>query len=84
MNLTWELTAPWTGMQVTVPTKFILGELDGTYNFPFMKDYIHKGGFKRDVPLLEDIVVMERVAHFINQEKPDEISNYILEFIHKF
>ncbi|KNA20320.1 hypothetical protein SOVF_053100 [Spinacia oleracea] len=84
MNLTWELMAPWTGMQVKVPAKFILGELDVTYSFPFTKDYIHKGGFKRDVPLLADVVVMEGAAHFINQEKPEEISKHILEFFEKF
>lgn len=81
---TWELMAPWTGMQVKVPAKFILGELDVTYSFPFTKDYIHKGGFKRDVPLLADVVVMEGAAHFINQEKPEEISKHILEFFEKF
>ncbi|XP_021763209.1 uncharacterized protein LOC110727922 [Chenopodium quinoa] len=84
MNLTWELMAPWTGVQVKVPVKFILGELDITYSFPYMKDYLHKGGFKRDVPLLAELVVMEGAAHFINQEKPEEISNHILEFFEKF
>ncbi|KAL2945325.1 Carbamoyl-phosphate synthase small chain [Bienertia sinuspersici] len=76
--------APWTGMQVKVPAKFILGELDVTYSFPLMKDYMHKGGFKRDVPLLDGVVVMEGAAHFINQERPDEINNYILDFFDKF
>uniref|UniRef100_A0A803M9I2 AB hydrolase-1 domain-containing protein n=1 Tax=Chenopodium quinoa TaxID=63459 RepID=A0A803M9I2_CHEQI len=84
MNLTWELMAPWTGVQVKVPVKFIVGELDVTYSFPYMKDYLHKSGFKRDVPLLAELVVMEGAAHFTNQEKPEEISNHILEFFEKF
>ncbi|KAK3194140.1 hypothetical protein Dsin_025450 [Dipteronia sinensis] len=27
MNLTWELAAPWTGVQIKVPVKFIVGDL---------------------------------------------------------
>ncbi|KAL9228212.1 hypothetical protein vseg_003817 [Gypsophila vaccaria] len=84
MNLTWELMAPWTGVQIKVPVKFILGDLDLTYSFPKIKDYLHNGGFKKDVPLLEDVVVIEGAAHFINQERPDEISKHIQEFFDKF
>ncbi|XP_064997990.1 uncharacterized protein LOC135632970 [Musa acuminata AAA Group] len=84
LDLNWELTAPWTGVQIKVPVKFIVGDQDLAYHFPGVQDYISKGGFKRDVPLLEDMVVMEGVGHFINQERPQEISNIILEFIKKF
>ncbi|KHN02949.1 Epoxide hydrolase A [Glycine soja] len=42
LDLNWELTAPWTGAQVKVPVKFIVGDLDLTYNAPGTKDYIHK------------------------------------------
>ncbi|XP_002523108.3 epoxide hydrolase A [Ricinus communis] len=80
----WELTAPWDGLQIKVPVKFVIGDLDLTYHFPGIKDYIHNGGFKQVVPLLQEVVVMEGVAHFINQEKPEEISEHIYDFIKKF
>lgn len=80
----WELTAPWTGAQVKVPVKFIVGDQDLTYNSLGNKDYIDKGGFKRDVPLLQDVVIMEGVAHFLNQEKPEEINKHIYDFFQKF
>ncbi|XP_027063300.1 epoxide hydrolase 2-like [Coffea arabica] len=83
-NVTWELTAPWTGAQVKVPTKFVVGELDLTYHMPGVQEYIHKGGFKRDVPLLEEVVVVKDAAHFINQERPDEVSKHIHDFIKQF
>lgn len=83
-KLSWELTAPWRGAKVMVPTKFMIGDLDLTYHMPGMKSYIHDGGFQKDVPLLEDVVVMEGVAHFINQEKPNETNECILEFLKKF
>ncbi|XP_015968984.1 uncharacterized protein LOC107492471 [Arachis duranensis] len=84
IDLTWELTAPWTGVQIKVPVKFIVGDLDVTYNTPGVKEYIHGGGFKKEVPFLQELVVMEGVAHFINQERPDEISAHIHDFIKKF
>ncbi|CAL9765598.1 unnamed protein product [Musa acuminata subsp. burmannicoides] len=84
LNLNWELSAPWTEVQVDVPVKFIIGDLDLTYHTPGIQDYIHKGGFKSAVPFLEDVVVMERVGHFINQERPHEVSDLIYDFIHKF
>ncbi|KAL5701327.1 hypothetical protein ACHQM5_026674 [Ranunculus cassubicifolius] len=84
MDLTWELTAPWTNAQIKVPAKFVVGDLDATYNFPTQKEYIHSDSFKENVPLLQELVVMEGIAHFIQQECPDEISKHILDFIQKF
>ena len=81
---TWELTAAWTGTQIKVPTKFIVGDLDMVYNLPGIKEYIHSDGFKEVVPLLQEVVVMEGVAHFISQEKPDEISSHVYDFIKSF
>ncbi|KAM0885273.1 hypothetical protein ACQ4PT_030443 [Festuca glaucescens] len=84
LDLNWELSAPWTGAPIKVPTKFIVGDLDLTYNTPGVKDYIHKGGFKENVPNLEDVVILEGVGHFLNQEKPNEVSEHICEFFSKF
>lgn len=80
----WELMALWTGVQIKVPVKFIVGDLDLTYNTPGVKDFIHKGGFKKHVPFLQELVIMEGVAHYINQEKPQEVSEHIYDFIKKF
>lgn len=62
----------------------MVGDLDLTYHVPGVKEYIHNGEFKNDVPDLQDVVVMEGVAHFINQEKADEVSEHIYDFIKKF
>ncbi|KAF8006753.1 hypothetical protein BT93_K0918 [Corymbia citriodora subsp. variegata] len=84
VDLNWELSAPWTGKRIEVPVKFIVGDLDLTYHMPGAKEYIHGGGFKRAVPNLEEVVVMEGVAHFIQQEKPQEVTAHIHDFIKKF
>lgn len=62
----------------------MVGDLDLTYQIPSVKEYVHNGGFKRDVPFLQEVVVMEGVAHFINQEKPEEVNAHIYDFIKKF
>ncbi|XP_022136085.1 uncharacterized protein LOC111007864 [Momordica charantia] len=84
MDLNWELTAPWTGVQVKVPVKYIVGDLDMVFTTPGAKEYVNGGGFKKDVPFLQEVVIMEGVGHFINQEKPEEISTHIYDFIRKF
>ncbi|KAI3728099.1 hypothetical protein L6452_16728 [Arctium lappa] len=84
LHLNCELSSAWQGAKVMVPTKFIIGDLDLNYHMPGIKEYIENGGFLKDVPLLEEVVVMEGVAHFINQERPHEINNHIFQFLQKF
>lgn len=71
-------------MQVKVPVKYIVGDLDMVFTTPGAKEYVNGGGFKKDVPFLQEVVIMEGVGHFINQEKPEEISTHIYDFIRKF
>lgn len=80
----WELAATWNGMKIEVPAKFIVGDQDLAYHYKGIQDYIHGGGFKGDVPKLEEVVVIQGAGHFINQEKPAEITDHIYEFINKF
>ncbi|GKV32012.1 hypothetical protein SLEP1_g40652 [Rubroshorea leprosula] len=85
MDLNWELTAAWTRAKVQVPVKFIVGELDTVYTTPGVKEYVHNDrGFKNDVPLLKEVVVMEGAGHFINQEKAEEINKHICDFCKEF
>ncbi|PUZ36233.1 hypothetical protein GQ55_9G021500 [Panicum hallii var. hallii] len=84
LDLNWELMAPWTGAKVQVPTKFIVGDGDLAYHHPGVKSYIHKGGLKRDVPMLEEVVVIKGAGHFIQQERALEISEHVYDYIKKF
>ena len=83
LDRNWELTAPWTGVQVKVQVKFITGDLDIVYTSLGTKDYTENGAFKKDVPYLEEVVVQEGVAHFNNQEAAEDVSNHIYNFINK-
>ncbi|KAM6553132.1 hypothetical protein CsatB_013894 [Cannabis sativa] len=84
-DLSWKLLLPWKDAKVEVPAKFIAGEEDHPLHFEGMKDYIFiNGGFKKDVPSLKEVVIIQDVPHFANQAKPDEISGHIYEFIKKY
>jgi pimeloyl-ACP methyl ester carboxylesterase len=84
MDRNWELAAPWADAKVRVPTRFIVGDGDLTYRHPGIQDYIHKGGFEADVPGLQSVVVIPGAGHFVQQEKADEVSQHIYDFISKF
>ncbi|XP_047327222.1 epoxide hydrolase A-like [Impatiens glandulifera] len=84
IDKSWELFAPWGGAKVKVPTKFIVGDLDLTYNMPGAKEYINGDGFKEHVPYMQEVIVLEDAGHFVNQEKHQEITAHILDFIAKF
>ncbi|XBI24184.1 hypothetical protein VPH35_049308 [Triticum aestivum] len=79
-----ELAAPWADAKLQVPTKYIVGDGDITYNFEGIQEYIHDGGFKEDVPLLDEVVVIPGAGHFIQQERAQNISDHIYDFIIKF
>ncbi|XP_026444968.1 uncharacterized protein LOC113345407 isoform X2 [Papaver somniferum] len=78
INVNWELTAQWTGAQVKVPVKFMVGDQDLCYHMVGMKAYIHSGLMKRDVPFLQEVVVLKGVGHFIMEERADEISGHMI------
>lgn len=48
-----------------------------------VKEYIHGGGFAADVPYLLEVVVIEDAGHFVNQEKPQEVTAHINDFFIK-
>ena len=67
-----------------MPVKYITGELDMVYTSLGMENYVQGGGFKEDVPNLEEVIVQKGVAHFNNQEAAEEVNNHIYDFIRKF
>ncbi|CAA0808639.1 alpha/beta-Hydrolases superfamily protein [Striga hermonthica] len=84
LDLSWELTAAWTGARIEVPVKFLIGEDDMTYHFPRVKETIEDKSYKKLIPKLEEVVVMKGVGHFANQVKADEVNEHIFSFISKY
>ncbi|CAH8276483.1 unnamed protein product [Arabidopsis lyrata] len=84
MDRTWELMGSLSKAQVKVPVKFIIGDQDLTYHIPGTKKYIQDGRFKSHVPLLDEVVVIKGVGHFLHEERPDEISKHIHDYFLTF
>ncbi|CAN1836576.1 Epoxide hydrolase A [Linum perenne] len=84
ITLTGELMGPWVGSKHQVPAKFIIGDQDVVYHMPGMKDYINGKEFKKDVPMLDKVVIMEGVPHFPQLVKPQEITQHVFDFIKRF
>ncbi|XP_061999883.1 uncharacterized protein LOC133717217 [Rosa rugosa] len=78
----WELMGPWRGKRISVPAKFILGDKDIGYDALGTGEYVKGDVFKSLVPNLE-VVILDG-HHFIQQEKPQEVSHEILSFISEF
>lgn len=76
----WELEAPWQGAKITVPSKLILGDKDIGYE-SFTKGYIEGDVMKTLVPDIQ-VVILEG-HHFIQQEKPQQVSDEIISFFQK-
>lgn len=83
MDLNWELTAPWQGSKIAVPTKFLVGDKDIGFEANGTREYVEGEMFRSIVPNLE-VVILDGGHHFIQQEKAEKVSEEILLFLHKF
>ncbi|KAJ6420162.1 hypothetical protein OIU84_030133 [Salix udensis] len=81
MDLNWELSAPWQGAKVTVPTKCIVGDKDIGFDAYRTREYVQGDTFKGLVPDLE-VVILDG-HHFIHEERAHEVSQEILTFLQK-
>ncbi|KAI5075507.1 hypothetical protein GOP47_0009978 [Adiantum capillus-veneris] len=83
LELSWELTAPWTGSQVAVPAIFMIGDQDLVNDNPGFAKFIGEGMIAF-VPLLKEVTVFEGAKHFLHLEKPGEVNDHILRFFKTF
>jgi len=75
----WELTAPWRGAQVTVPSAFMVGDRDVVYHFPGGKETV--ANLSKSVPNLKQSVVLEGCGHWTQQERPAEVNQFLIDFL---
>jgi pimeloyl-ACP methyl ester carboxylesterase len=75
----WELTAPYMAAPITVPALYMAGDLDLVVSFPRMKEVI--ADLKRFVPLLRGSVMLPGCGHWTQQERANEVSHAMIEFV---
>lgn len=76
----WELTAPWYGAALTVPSMFACGTEDQVYSRPGMAAAIDQLRYTT-MPGLVKTVILAGCGHWIQQERPDAVSDLLVDFL---
>ena len=75
LDRNWELTGAWQHAPVTVPSVFIAGERDPVLAFMTMD------GLSSVLPGLTRSVLVPGCGHWVQQERPAEVTAALLEFL---
>ncbi len=75
----WELMAPYAGASVSVPALYMAGDLDLVVAFPRMKEVI--ADLARYIPQLRGTIMLPGCGHWTQQERPQEVSRAIIDFL---
>ena len=75
----WEITGAMAGLQVTVPALYIAGDRDFVVSFPGTDQLL--ANLKTFVPGLRKIQMLPGCGHWTQQERPNEVSAALVEFI---
>jgi pimeloyl-ACP methyl ester carboxylesterase len=73
----WELTAFLEGAKIHTPALFVAGEVDPVIKI-YQKAY---EVLERNVLRLKEKILIPGVGHWVNQERPAEVNQLILEFL---
>lgn len=76
MDRNWALTAFLDGARIEQPAMFVAGELDGVIQMA-KKEY---ETLETNVPRLWKKVLIPDAGHWVQQEKPEEVSRLLIEF----
>ena len=75
----WELLAPWTGREVTVPALFIAGERDPVMRFAGMDRVV--ASLALSLPRLLGSIVLPGCGHWTQQERAREVTDAMAGFL---
>jgi len=78
LDRNWELTSPWQGAKVTVPALFVGGSADPVVSM-MMAPAVQ--ALPEVVPGLRDSVIIDGAGHWVQQERPDEVSAALVSFL---
>jgi len=77
----WELLAPMAGARVTVPALYIAGDRDLVLAFRGMDQVI--ANLPKFVPQLRGTVLLPGCGHWTQQERADEVTEAIVNFVRR-
>ena len=77
----WELLAPVSGVQVTVPALYIAGDRDLVLAFRGMDQVI--ANLSKFVPQLRGTLLLPGCGHWTQQERAQEVNQAMLDFVRR-
>jgi len=77
IDLNWSLTAFLQEARVRVPGAFMVGDRDPVRHYSGQ----HEAGLKDIVPDLRSQVVVPGAGHWIQQERPDAVNAWLIDFL---
>jgi pimeloyl-ACP methyl ester carboxylesterase len=81
MDRNWELLAPVSGVQVTVPALYIAGDRDLVLAFRGMDQVI--ANLSMFVPQLRRKLLFPGCGHWTQQERAQEVNQAVIEFVQR-
>jgi pimeloyl-ACP methyl ester carboxylesterase len=81
MDRNWELLAPVSGAQVTVPALYIAGDRDLVLAFRGVDQVI--ANLSKVVPQLRRTLLIPGCGHWTQQERAKEVNQAMLEFVRR-
>jgi pimeloyl-ACP methyl ester carboxylesterase len=77
----WELLAPMSGVQVTVPALYIAGDRDLVLAFRGMDQII--ANLSKFVPQLRSTLLLPGCGHWTQQERAQEVNQAVIDFVRR-
>ncbi|HWT99965.1 MAG TPA: alpha/beta hydrolase [Terriglobales bacterium] len=74
----WEMNAAWTGAKIQQPSLFIAGEYDSVVRDMYPAEY---QTLETVMPGLTRKVLLPEAGHWVQQQRPAEVSRLILDFL---
>ncbi|AJC22892.1 alpha/beta fold hydrolase [Pandoraea pulmonicola] len=68
----WEITAPWNGMALPVPSAYIGGTSDTVLHFP---------GFREAAQAMGNALFIEGAGHWIQAERAEQVNEELIKFL---
>jgi len=81
MDRNWELLAPVSGVQVTVPAQYIAGDRDLVLAFRGMDQVI--ANLSKFVPQIRRTLLFPGCGHWTQQERAQEVNQALIEFVQR-
>lgn len=79
MRLSAELMAPWRDCIIRQPSLFMAGTRDSVLGFPVIPQLI--AAFPKTLPGLRGCHLLNGAGHWVQQERPEEVSALMLDFL---